>query len=64
MEYETLMEYLEKLPVDLIESKLGKISEVKNRFLYDLNRTVSDAFSAMIETLLSWGIERLRGNKK
>ena len=53
MGHETLMEYLEKMPVDLIESKFRKISEVRNRFLYDFNGTESDAFSVMIETLES-----------
>ena len=47
------MEFLESIPMEEIETKLKKIGEVRNRFVYDLDGTTEDAFSNMLETLRS-----------
>ena len=52
-----LMEFLERIPMEEIETKLKKIGEVRNRFVYDLDGTTEDAFSNMLETLRSAVLE-------
>lgn len=49
-----MMEYLEDLPQEVLESKLKKIEQVRNSFVYDFYGTVPDAFSNMIMALSSF----------
>ena len=51
VESRQLMDYLETIPMSVLEKKLHKISTVRNRFVYDFEGTVPDAFSTMIEAI-------------
>jgi hypothetical protein len=46
-----LMEELENIALEVLESKWRKIREVRERFLYDFNGTVSDAFSSTLKSV-------------
>lgn len=51
MESGSFMSFLEGIASEEIEQKINKIKEVRNRFVYDINGTSSDAFSVMLQQL-------------
>lgn len=51
MESGSFMSVLEGITGEEIEQRITKIKEVRNRFVYDLNGTTSDAFSVMLRQL-------------
>ncbi len=58
-----LMEYLENIPMEVLESKWRKIREVRERFLFDFNGTVSDAFSSTLESIWHYVSGRMVGDE-
>jgi hypothetical protein len=46
-----LMEELENISLEVLESKWRKIREVREQFLFDFNGTVSDAFSSTLKSI-------------
>ena len=52
-----MMKYLEQIPLSILEKKWHLIKKVRERFLYDFDGTVPDAFSALMKLLESLVIE-------
>jgi len=46
-----MMKYLESIPMEVIQRKVERIEEIRNKFVYDLDGTTEDAFSSMLDEL-------------